>query len=245
LENRNPPTAKPNKGVRFYNPGDRFMEPIIYSLPGMSDIHCVARWAVEAEAQSFFQVPTELRLLQDGTRLNVDFPTTVLQRFADRGITMVDEEWEETEDEERNERLPFAKDDDAAKVKGDAKWIKYLQSIVKNHINACDRARAAGGFPLEAQGFTKRALKLLNMQDPAAMAFDSFKKQVAIAPDAPQQVQSAEAAQLRSELADTKAMLQKVLDRLAAKEQLDEQEAIEEQTGNGRASQRRQNRQST
>ena len=120
MENKNPPTAKPNKGVRFYNPGDRFMEPIIYSLPGMGDIHCVARWAVEAEAQSFFQVPTELRLLQDGTRLNVDFPTTVLQRFADRGITMVDEEWEETEDEERNERLPFAKDDAAAKKVADA-----------------------------------------------------------------------------------------------------------------------------
>jgi hypothetical protein len=234
LENKNPPTAKPNKGVRFYNPGDRFMEPIIYSLPGMGDIHCVARWAVEAEAQSFFQVPTELRLLQDGTRLSVDFPTTVLQRFADRGITMVDEEWEETEDEDRNERMPFAKDDEQAKVKGDAKWIKYLQSIVKNHINACDRARAAGGFPLEAQGFTKRALKLLNMQDPAAMAFDSFKKQVAIAPDAPQQVQSAEAAQLRGELAETQAMLKKVLDRLAAKEQLDDQAAIEDQAANGK-----------
>jgi hypothetical protein len=233
LENKNPPTAKPNKGVRFYNPGDRFMEPIMYSLPGMGDIHCVARWAVEAEKESFFWVPTELRLLQDGTRLNVDFPTTLLQRFADRGVVMIDEEWEETDDEERNERMPFAKDEAAAKAKGDAKWIKYLQSIVKNHINACDRARAAGGFPLEAQGFTKRALKLLNMQDPAAMAFDSFKKQVAIQSDAPQQVQSAEAAQLRSELAETQAMLKKVLDRLAAKEQLDDQEAIEEQSANG------------
>jgi hypothetical protein len=234
LENRNPPTAKPNKGVRFYNPGDRFMEPIIYSLPGMGDIHCVARWAVEAEAQSFFQVPTELRLLQDGTRLNVDFPTTVLQRFADRGITMIDEEWEETEDEDRNERMPFGKDEAAAKVKGDAKWIKYLQTIVKTHINTCDRARAAGGFPREAQGFTKRALKLLNMQDPAAMAFDSFKKQVAIAPDAPQQVQSAEAEQLRAELAATNQKLEKLLAGLAAKEQLDDQAAIEDQAANGK-----------
>jgi hypothetical protein len=233
LENTNPPSAKPNKGVRFYNPGDRFEEPISYSMPGIGDIHCIARWPVRAEPGSFFQVPTELRLLQDGTRLNVDFPTTVLQRFADRGVVMIDEEFQAGEDEDRNERMPFAVDEDAAKVKGDAKWIKYLQTIVKNHINACDRARAAGGFPLEAQGFTKRALKLLNMQDPAAMAFDSFKKQVAIAPDAPQQVQSAEAAQLRSELAETQAMLKKVLDRLAAKEQLDDQAAIEEQSANG------------
>jgi len=234
LENRNPPTAKPNKGVRFYNPGDRFMEPIIYSMPGIGDIHCIARWAVEAEAQSFFQVPTELRLAQDGTRLNVDFPTTVLQRFADRGVTMIDEEWEPGEDEDRNERMPFGRDEEEAKAKGDAKWIKYLQTTVKNHINACDRARAAGGFPLEAAGFTKRALKLLNMKDPAAMAFDSFKQQVAIEPDAPKEVQSAEAAQLRAELDETNKMLRKVLDQLAAKEAVDTQDAIEEQAGNGR-----------
>jgi hypothetical protein len=245
LESKNPPSAKPNKGVRFYNPGDRFMEPISYSMPGIGDIHCIARWAVEAEAQSFFQVPTELRLAQDGTRLNVDFPTTVLQRFADRGVTMIDEEWEPGDDEDRNERMPFGRTEEEAKAKGDAKWIKYLQGIVKNHINACDRARAAGGFPLEAQGFTKRALKLLNMQDPAAMAFDSFKRQVAIAPDAPQQVQSAEAAQLRAELDETNKMLRKVLDQLAAKEQLADQDAIEEQTAqNGGRRQRGQNRQS-
>ncbi len=242
MENINPPSAKPNKGVRFYNPGDRFEEPISYSMPGIGDIHCIARWPVKAEAGNFFQVPTELRLLHDGTRLNVDFPTTVLQRFADRGVVMIDEEFAPGEDEDRNERMPFAVDEAAAKAKGDAKWIKYLQTIVKNHINACDRARAAGGFPLEAQGFTKRALKLLNMQDPAAMAFDSFKKQVAIAPDAPQQVQSAEAAQLRAELDETKDMLRKLVAGLAAKEQLDDQQAIEEQSApNGRRSQRGRN----
>lgn len=227
MENKNAPTVKPNKGVKFYNPGDRFEEPINYSLPGIGDIHCVARWIVQAEPQSFFQVPTELRLQQDGTRLNVDFPTTVLQRFKDRGVVCIDEDWEPGEDEERAERMPFAATDEAAKVKGDEKWIKYLQSIVRNHINGCDRARAAGGFPLEAQGFTKRALKLLNMADPAAMAFDSFKKQAAVA-DAPQQVQSEEAAQLRVELDETKRLLQKVLDRLAAKEQMADDAAIED-----------------
>jgi hypothetical protein len=244
----NAPSFKANKGIKFYNAGDRISEAITFSLPGTVNANSgnlLANWHMDAPAASFFQVPTEIRLQQDLSRINVDFATTVLQRFADRGVIMIDEEWDAGDDEERAERFPFAVSDEAAKVKGEAKWIKYLQTIVKNHINACDRARAAGGFPLEAQGFTKRALKLLNMQDPAATAFDSFKKQVAIAADAPQQVQSAEATQLRAELAETQAMLKKVLDRLAAKEQLDDQETIEEQASpNGKRGQRQQNRQS-
>lgn len=232
LENKNAPTVKPNKGVRFYNPGDRFSEPINYSLPGMGDIHCVARWLVEAEEKSFFQVPTELRLLQDGTRVNVDFPTTVMQRFKDRGVVMVDDEWEPGDDEDRAERMPIARSEDEAKEKGERRWLKYLQDIVKNHINACDRARAAGGFPLEAQGFTKRALKLLNMKDPAAMAFDSFQQKTAS--DAPAKIESAEAADLRARLEATEQTLKKVLALLEAKEARELDEAIEQTTtGNG------------
>lgn len=228
IENKNAPTVKPNKGFRFYNPGDRFSEPVNYSLPGMGDIHCVARWVIEAEANSFFAVPTELRLLQDGTRINVDFPTTVLQRFKDRGIVMIDDEWEPGEDEDRAERTPISRNEEEAKEKGDRRWRKYLQDTVKNHMNACDRARAAGGFPLEAQGFTKRALKLLNMSDPAAIAFDSFQKNQTA--NAPAQVESAEAAQLRKELDETNQKLDKVMRLLTAKEQLADDEAIEEVT---------------
>lgn len=222
----NAPTVKPNKGVKFYNPGDRFSEPIRYTLPGIGgDIHCVANWTVTAEEKGFFQVPTELRLLMDGTRINVDFPTTVLQRFKDRGVICIDDEWEPGEDEDRNERMPFARNDQEAQVKGDAKWIKYLQGIVRNHIEACQRAKSAGGFPLEAQGFTKRAFKLLNMKDPAALAFAEMQT----AQNAPAAVQSDEAASLRAELDETKRMLQKVLDRLAAKETADDDAAIENQ----------------
>lgn len=237
-ENR--PSFKPNKGARFYNPGDRISEAIIFSLPGQvtrDSGNLMANWLLDAPALSFFQVPTQIHLYQDNTRLNVDFPATVLQRFADRGVIMIDDEWEPGDDEDRAERMPFAKTDEAARTKGDAKWIKYLQSIVKNHINACDRARAAGGFPLEAQGFTKRALKLLNMQDPAAMVFDSLKKQAA--PDAPPQVQSEEAAQLRRELDATNARLQKVLDRLEAKERLEDSAAIDEQASAAARSKRK------
>lgn len=229
--------------MKFYNAGDRISEAITFSLPGQVTAHSgnlMAHWMLDAPAGSFFQVPTMIQLAQDGTRLNVDFPTTVLMRFGDRGIVMIDEGWDPGEDEERSEREPFAVDEAAAKKKGELKWWKYLRTIVQNHMNACDRARAAGGFPLEAQGFTKRAFKLMNMVDPAAMAFDSFQKQ-SVKADAPQQVQSEEAKALRAELDEAKQMLQKVLSGLAAKEQLDTQDAIEEQTA---TKARRQNRQS-
>lgn len=217
--------------MKFYNAGDRISEAISFSLPGQvtaSSGNLIAHWMMDAPAASFFNVPTMITLAQDNTRLNVDFPATVLQRFGDRGVVMIDEDWDPGEDEDRAEREPFAVNDAGAKAKGEAKWWKYLRAVVQNHMNACDRARAAGGFPLEAQGFTKRAFKLMNMEDPAAMVFDSFKGQARKA-DAPAQVQSAEAEQFRKELAETNQKLEKLLAGLAAKEQIETADAIEDQ----------------
>ncbi len=231
MENKNAPTFKPNKGARFYNAGDRISEAINFSLPGQVNLHSgnlMANWAMDAPAGSFFSVPTEIRLLQDDSRIAVDFPATVLQRFGDRGVVMIDDEWDPGQDEDRAERMPFARNDAEAKEKGDKRWLKYLQDIVKNHMNACDRAKAAGGFPLEAQGFTKRAFKLLNMRDPAAMAFDSFQKQHSDAPGG-QVIESPEVEKLRSELAATNAKVDRLVAALEAKSKIDESDAIEEQ----------------
>jgi hypothetical protein len=222
-EDKNPLSVKPNKGVRFYNPGDRITEPINYSLPGMGDIHCVARWVVEAEEKSFFQVPTELRLMVDGTKLSVDFPETVLQRFKNRGVIMIDDEWEPSGDEDYNERMPIARNEDEAYEKGAARWRKYLESIVRAHVETCGRARAQGGFPIEAQGFTKRAFKLLNMHDPASIAFaEAMKTYVAPSGEA----QNAEVVQMKAELDETKQMLAKVLRMLEAKEATKDDDVI-------------------
>jgi hypothetical protein len=167
IENKNAPTVKSNKGVRFYNPGDRFSEPLSYSIEGIGDIHAIARWNIDAPAESFFQVPTELRMLMDNQRVTVDFPTTVLQKFKDRGVVMVDEEWQPGDDEEEADKQPFARTEKEAEAKGKRLWVRYLQKIVRTHIESCQRARSMGGFPVEASGFTRRAFKLLNMHDPA------------------------------------------------------------------------------
>lgn len=176
IEDKNLQTVKPNKGVRFYNPGDHFSEPMNYSMTtGMSDIHAIARWTVDAPQKSFFQVPTELRF-SDNTRQSIDFPSTVVTRFKSRGVIMIDEEWEPGEDDDENDRMPFARTDSDAVVKGDRLWIEYLQTVVTQHIDQCNRAKAQGGMPLAASGFARRAFKLLNMVDPAQHAFEQLQK---------------------------------------------------------------------
>jgi hypothetical protein len=231
MGNENAPTVKPNKGARFYNPGDRFNEPINYSLDGIGDIHAIARWIVDAEATSFFNVPTELRLLNDGQRIPVDFPNTVLQRFANRGIVMIDEEWEPSSEDADLE--PFARNEKEAKEKGDRGWIRYIQGICKDHINAVHRAQAAGGIPLEAIGFTKRAFKLLNMADPASLAFDNLKLKSEQGGAAPSN--SAELSEIRAQLIETQEALAKLMRNLAAEQEVKKQDSIEARAANKNA----------
>jgi hypothetical protein len=235
MESKNLPTFKTNKGYLFYNPGDRVLENIAFSIPGQGDIHAIANWTLDAQPESFFRVPTELRFT-NGDRINVDFPATVLLRFKDRGVILVDDEWEVPEDEELAERLPMAKTEEEAKAKGERHWLKYIEKVVRTHIENCDRARAVGGFPREAQGFTKRAFKLLNMVDPAEKGFESYKAaQAAPVTAASAELQSVEAQTIRKELDATKEMLAKVLRLLAAREDTALDEQIESQVATGAA----------
>jgi hypothetical protein len=233
LQNQNAPTVKSKRGVVFYNPGDRFTEVLNYSLDGIGDIHAIARWTIDAEDHSAFHVPTELTILADGQRVGVDFPTTVIQRFKNRGVLMIDEEYEIQEDEDQEDQSPFAKDMSHAEEKGKRLWIRFLQSIVRNHIESVGRARAVGGIPMEASGFTKRAFKLLGMKDPAAV---EFQKLAADAENAERQLSgSGDTSKLESIVAEqaiqlkaTQEMVTKLLAKLEAKEQIKNDAEIED-----------------
>ena len=152
---------------RLYNAGDRITEAMTYSLPDGHDIHCIARWLMDAPERDFFTVPQELVI--SGARVQVNFLETLLRddRFGRRGIIWVDGNFEPPADEQEAELVPIAKTDKEAVAKGGRRWKDYLLSVAQAHIDSCNQIRAKGGVPLEAQGFTKRALREIGWVDPA------------------------------------------------------------------------------
>jgi len=152
---------------RLYNAGDRITEAMTYSLPDGHDVHCIARWQLDAPEHDFFTVPQELIIA--GARVQVNFIETLLRddRLGRRGVIWVDANWEAPDDEQEAEMTPVAKTDKDAIVKGARRWKDYLLSVAQAHIDSCNQIRANGGVPLEAQGFTKRALREIGWVDPA------------------------------------------------------------------------------
>jgi hypothetical protein len=183
IENHNPPSLKANRGNRFFNAGDRLSEPLAYTMPGGADIHCIAKFMIDAPENSFFYVPTELKLAADNTRVPVDFSTTITEKFGKRGVILLDEDFEEDDENGQTLTIPVAKDDESARIKGKQLWEEYLDDICRKHHEDCQRVRAQGGFPREADGFTKRALKLRGWDDPAATVRQEIKGQPNVSPD--------------------------------------------------------------
>ncbi len=156
-----------NRSHRLYNAGDRITEAMTYSLPDGHDIHCIARWQMDAPEHDFFSVPQELVIA--GARVQVNFLETLLRddRLGRRGVIWVDANWESPDDEHEAEMTPVAKNDKDAIAKGARRWKDYLVSVAQAHIDSCNQIRSKGGVPLEAQGFTKRALREVGWVDPA------------------------------------------------------------------------------
>lgn len=160
--------------IKMYNAGDRIKEPISFSIPDTyGDVHAIARWELDAPAQSFFYAPTELRLA-GGEKIKVEFPYDIVRKFGMRGVILIDED--EYKGQQLPEDQPFASSDEEAVEKGKTLWREYLSEIVRTHLDACAEARAKGGAPRPAQGFTKRALKLLGQVDPGEHVFEQQVK---------------------------------------------------------------------
>lgn len=163
-------------GKRFYNAGDKIDETLAYSIPTGQDVHCIARYPLICPREDFFTVPTSIEIQQTGESLSVQFAKDVTRKFGNRGVVAIDPEYDaEKEDPEMDlEKYPFAANDKDAVLRGNELWNRYLRKVVESHLNDCESARAAGGAPRSAQGFTKRAMKLLKIQDPGEQYFNSL-----------------------------------------------------------------------
>jgi hypothetical protein len=164
-------------GIVFFNAGDKISEVLPYTIPTGQDVHCIARWTLTAPKEDFFLVPTEVTIQSTGETLAVQFARDITFKFGTRGVIRIKPDYNaELEDPEKGvEHYPFARNEDEALVRGREIWNVYLRKIIEAHLNDCESARAAGGAPRSAQGFTKRALKLLNIQDPGEQYFRALQ----------------------------------------------------------------------
>jgi hypothetical protein len=151
----------------FYNGGDRISEALQYSLPEGHDIHCTARWPMEAPERDFFNVPKLLVI--GGARVSIPFVETILRsdRFGGRGVILVDANWEPPADKAEAEKMPVATSRELAIEKGNRHWDTYVKKVAQQWIDECNEARSRGGVPRGASGFVARALKLCGLADPA------------------------------------------------------------------------------
>lgn len=165
-------------GVIFYNAGDRIDEVLSYSITGGDDPHCIARWHLQAPKEDFFDVPTELTVRQTGENIAVQFAVDISRKFGSRGVIRIKSDYDPDQEDPESEAsiYPFARTRDAAIERGRAIWMIYLRKVVEAHLTDCQSARAAGGNPKTAVGFTKRALKILGITDPGEQFFTSLSE---------------------------------------------------------------------
>lgn len=164
--------------ARFYNAGHRIDETFAFSHPEGGDIHFIGRWPLQAPKEGWFDVPTELEL--QNTTISVQFVRDIKQKFGPRGVVMLDPRWDPAKEDPEAElwKYPFAPTGDLVIARADALWKLYLRKVVAAHLADSESARAAGGAPRSATGFTKNALKMLNIQDPGEEYFLSLQKGV-------------------------------------------------------------------
>lgn len=163
--------------VLFFNAGDKIEEVLPYSIPTGQDVHCTARWRLLAPKEDFFEVPTEVDIQQTGETLAVQFARDITFKFGARGVIRIKPDYDDRqEDPERGvEHYPYATDREDAISRGAEIWVIYLRKVVEAHLADCEAARAAGGAPRSAVGFTKRAYKILGIQDPGEQYFNSLR----------------------------------------------------------------------
>lgn len=179
---------------KLYNAGDRISENLIYSLPGGHDIHCVARFRVEAPAKSYFKIPTTLEF--GGAVVQTYFVENFCDRHGHKGVVLVDER---RDPETIGEAEPVAATEGAARIKAEGFWLDYCKGVILRWQEEAALARGQGGSPRSPSGFIKRALEVCNILDPTD---EIFLRARTAAPAAEGRV-----AQLERELAEIKDLL--------------------------------------
>lgn len=162
--------------VRFYNAGDRIDEIFRFSDLEGGDIHFIGYWPFAPSKEAWIDVPTEMEF-RNGT-IAVRFVQDIKLKFGPRGIVMLDPQWDPAKENPETElwKYPVAPTKELVIERAEKLWQLYLRKIVEGHLADCQSAMAAGGAPRAASGFTKRALKLLNIQDPGELYFQNLQK---------------------------------------------------------------------
>jgi len=159
---------------RFYNGGDRIAETFLFSLPDGPDGHVIGHWNFTALKESFFEVPETITA--QNQEKHVTFWQDIHRRFGNRGIVLIDARHDPASEDPEKDPPAVAPDDESAVERARVLWSAYTLSIVQQHLNDCEAARAAGGAPRAAMGFTKRCLKLNGVTDPAQQYLDALRK---------------------------------------------------------------------
>lgn len=160
--------------ILFYNAGDKIEEVLLYSVPTGHDIHCTSRWTLTAPREDFFEVPTHMEL-QTGETISVQFAQDIFRKFGYRGVVRIDAHYKPENEDPDKPVVAKAANRQAAIARGNELWEAYLKTVVESHLRDCESARVSGGAPRSASGFTKRAMKLLNVQDPGEQYFKSLQ----------------------------------------------------------------------
>jgi hypothetical protein len=152
---------------RFYNPGAKFKELLRFDNPTneAKSQNLVAYWPLEAEEESFFEVPTELSFTLPGgeeVSVPVQFWKTIKIAYAPHGVVLVDAGVKNPSPEDN-----VAATDKAAIEKASLLYRGALVELVREHQENCAKVRAAGMIPRPATNVVARALKLLGIEDPA------------------------------------------------------------------------------
>ncbi|HLW79112.1 MAG TPA: hypothetical protein VKU44_05875 [Terriglobia bacterium] len=169
---------------RFYNAGDRIDEVFLFSLPDGPDGHVIGHWNFHALKESFLEVPDTI--MAQHQEIHVTFAQDIARRFGVRGLVLIDPRHKPGDEDPEKDPPAIAPTDELAIERGRELWKSYTLSIVQNHLNDCESARAAGGAPRAAMGFTRRCLKLNGVTDPAQQYLDALRegRNPAVASDA-------------------------------------------------------------
>ena len=174
---------------KLYNAGDRIQTTFCYSNPNGHDDHCICRFALDAGAQAVFTLPEMIDL--GGVIVHVHFADDVMRDFGQRGVIMIDANYEAPKkrheetgeptgevDAEADDNVPIAATLELAKAKGERKWREHIDKSVRAYLDQCEQIRSAGGVPVAASGAVKRFLKLAGIVDPADAMLIEARKQV-------------------------------------------------------------------
>lgn len=161
---------------RFYNAGTRLDEKFRFSDVDGGDIHFLGYWGLNAPKEGWFDVPTEIEFRNSS--IAVQFVRDLKQKYGPRGVVMLDPSWDPKKEDPEAElwKYPMAPTETLVVERADKLWKLFLRKIVESHLADCQSAMAAGGAPRAAAGFTKAALKTLNIQDPGEQYFLNLQK---------------------------------------------------------------------